>query len=146
MDEVHEILEDCPELAASGLKIQKHGSDDLMNLLEITLTGNESRAAGIQILNRACYVPSLIDHVPLVRRSVEVRQQILEDLFGWQLLSVDEDALQNHENKRAYLRDLLGLDEEKDRNEAVEGEEREEPPKASPTRKHTRGSSNRKTE
>lgn len=90
------------------------GSDDLMNLMEITLTGDDGRSAGIQILNKACYVPSLIDHTPLVRRTVELRQQILEELFGWQLLPVDEDMLQNHENKREFLRDLLGLDDEEE--------------------------------
>jgi hypothetical protein len=57
-----------------------------MNLFEITCS-----EFAVQIMNKRCYIPPIIDSEPMVRRTVELRQQILEDLFGMQLLTIDEE-------------------------------------------------------
>ena len=48
-----------------------------------------------------------IIEVPLalkgVKRSVEVRNQILEDLFDWDILMIDEEDFMKSENKDEYI-------------------------------------------
>lgn len=92
-------LELIPEIK-EGNEITQNTTDDLMTLMEISLTpkshqdvhdDEELPIVGVQIINDACYVPNLGDmNEPLIRRTVELKEQILEDLFGWEILKVDQ--------------------------------------------------------
>ena len=75
-----------------------------MNLIEVTVRPNHKMdqtnlshddaepLLGVQVMNRHCYIPSLVENEPMLRRSAEVRADILGDLFGWDLLLIDEDG------------------------------------------------------
>ena len=64
---------------------------------------------GFHVLNQYCYVPSLIESAPQVRRTAEIKHQILEDLFGWQLATIEEHQFIENEDQKQYIRELLGL-------------------------------------
>ena len=109
VDTVHQILQNLLD----GLSISKNSSDTLLNVLELTLATTDSEAPpiGVQILNKSCYIPPIIDSEPQVRRSVEMKQHILEDLFGWQLLILDEAEFTAQDDKVSFLRSLLGIEQ-----------------------------------
>ena len=125
VDAISDILMELPEFKDQGIQVDKNISDTLLTLLEITLTSSNPEAppVGIQILNKHCYTPSIIELEPQVRRSIDLKQQILEDLFGWQLLTIDEDLFNNQQDKTTFLKTLMGVEE--NTNEAVNKEERE---------------------
>ena len=76
-----------------------------MNLLDFTVIDEKNEnLIGIQIMNKNCYVPSLIGDEPLVRRSLELRHQIMEDMFGFTIVLIDPDQ----ENKLEYLTEVIG--------------------------------------
>lgn len=65
-------------------------------------------------MNPHCYLPSLIEQEPAVRRTVEMKVQIMEDLFGWSILQLDQDFFIEQgtkDKKTVYLCDLIGLSE-----------------------------------
>ena len=75
IDEVFEIVSTNKAFTA-----QKNVSDELMNLVNVVCQVNEE-VIGIQLLNQHCYLPPLIDDERMVKRTVELKHQILEDLF-----------------------------------------------------------------
>ena len=103
-------------------EITKNATDDLMNLIEVTVQPNHQidqadlldddgePLLGVQVMNRHCYIPSLVENEPMLRRSVELRARILQDLFGWDLLMIDEDGYRAQGDKEAklnYLRERM---------------------------------------
>ena len=122
VDAISDILMELPEFKDQGIQVDKNISDTLLTLLEISLTSSDPEAApvGIQILNKHCYTPSLIEHEPQVRRSIELKQQILEDLFGWQLLAIDEDLFNDQQDKKQFLKTLMGVEENEHKTEIKE--------------------------
>jgi len=92
----------------------------LLNFVEICLkpkvqeSDDDLVMMGIKLMNSHCYVPSLISEEPQVKRSVEITSTILEDLFDWEILEVDEShflSLPSMDEKREYIRQLLEIDE-----------------------------------
>jgi hypothetical protein len=84
--------------------------DEFLNLMEVVckieVEGVEEEACllGVSMLNKTCYVPTLADPgEKVVKRSVEVRNQILEDLFDWDILMIDEEDFMKSENKDEYI-------------------------------------------
>ena len=60
-----------------------------MNLVDVACTIDQD-LYGVLLMNRHCYIHTLVDSEPIVKRSVDIKQDILEGLFGWKLLIVDE--------------------------------------------------------
>jgi hypothetical protein len=60
-----------------------------MNLIEIACSTADGMLFGVIFLNPHCYVPDLGGEEPLIRRSVELKIQILTEMFGWSLLAID---------------------------------------------------------
>ena len=90
-----EIIRSIPELAHN--EVITNASDDFMNLIEITIRSkeedteaDEAQSLGIQIMNKHCYIPSLINDEPMVRRSVELAETIVEHLFDCELVQLDQ--------------------------------------------------------
>ena len=78
-------------------EVNAHLSDDFMNLVEVAAAqsaGSDLHLFGILLMNRHCYLATPFadpsDDSQLLRRSVELKQDILSSLFGWQLLVLDE--------------------------------------------------------
>ena len=66
-------------------------SDDFMNLVEVAASLPDKTLIGITFLHDNCYVPCLAgDPEPLLRRSVELKLEILTEILGWQLLVIDQ--------------------------------------------------------
>jgi hypothetical protein len=82
-------------------------SDDFMNLVEVAASLPDKSLIGITFLNKHCYVPCLAgESEPLLRRSIELKFEILTEIFGWQLLVVDESefmALKDSEAKQKFI-------------------------------------------
>ena len=72
-------------------------SDDFMNLIEVACSfPNQEMLFGVSLMNDHCYVPDLSSSSnevlePLVKRSVELKIQILTELLGWNLIVLDEN-------------------------------------------------------
>jgi len=59
-------------------------SDDFMNLVEVAASLPDKSLIGITFLNNHCYVPCLAgESEPLLRRSIELKLEILTEIFGW---------------------------------------------------------------
>ena len=83
-------------------EVNAHLSDDFMNLIDVaaarTLGGSAGNTDldlfGILLMNRHCYLATPFadpsDDTQLLRRTVELKQDILSTLFGWSLLVLDE--------------------------------------------------------
>ena len=78
-------------------EVNAHLSDDFMNLVEVAAAqtaGSDLNLFGILLMNRHCYlVTPFADHCDdsqILRRTVELKQDILSSLFGWQLLVLDQ--------------------------------------------------------
>ena len=54
-----------------------------MNLVEIAASLPNKTLFGITFLNPSCFVPCLSGGEPLIRRSVELKIEILTEIFGW---------------------------------------------------------------
>jgi len=55
-----------------------------MNLVEVAASLPDKSLIGITFLNKHCYVPCLAGETePLIRRSVELKLEILTEIFGW---------------------------------------------------------------
>lgn len=93
-----------------------------MNLLDVAAAdsrGTDLSLFGILLMNRHCYLatpfadPSTSDEdVHLLRRTVELKQDILTTLFGWSILVLDEaDFLKQptYEDRRKYVIERMGL-------------------------------------
>ena len=44
-------------------------------------------------MNKHCYIQSVNDKDIILKRSVELKHEILETLFGWKLHLIDEDEV-----------------------------------------------------
>ena len=108
--------------------------DDFLNVFEIACSiqgkkegaqGEKDVALGVVFLNKHCFVhdlkPSKLEHGPtLLRRSVEVRLQILEEILGWKLLVIDEaeymelfkQGKSKKKEREEYVLSRLQFDEE----------------------------------
>ena len=85
-------------------------SDDMMNLVDIACRGSDGSLFGVLFLNPHCYVPDLAGGKEnYLRRSVELKIQILTEVFGWTLLAVDQADFQKMTNadRETYLLERL---------------------------------------
>lgn len=42
-------------------------------------------------MNRHCYINTIIEDEPIIKRSVDLKKDILEELFGWNIVMIDEE-------------------------------------------------------
>jgi len=101
--------------------VNAHLSDDFMNLVEVAAaapsTGSEDlHLFGLLLMNRHCYLATPFadpsDDSQQLRRSVELKQDILSSLFGWQLLVLDEAdylAQPTYEERKRYVIERMGI-------------------------------------
>lgn len=105
-----------------GTDLQENPRDDLLNLIDFAIMSKKEKViTGIQVMNSHCYVPNLAGDEPIIRRSIEIRHQIMEEGMGWRIVPVDGDYFAAQQDKHGYLKDLLklspavGLEEIKER-------------------------------
>ena len=70
-------------------EVNQNISDDVINLIEVACK-EKDELFGILLMNKHCYIQSMIDNEPLLKRSVELKHDILQQLFGWTLLIIDQ--------------------------------------------------------
>ncbi|CDW77722.1 UNKNOWN [Stylonychia lemnae] len=99
-------------------EVTQNLSDDLMNLINIACVpqqalGEEQQLVGIILINKNSFISTIIDDQPIIRRTVDLKQDILVDLFGWNLMFIDESDLlgKTQEEKQAYIFDKMGIKE-----------------------------------
>lgn len=103
-------------------EVNAHLSDDFMNLIDVAAAqskGQEMNLFGILLMNKHCYLATPFadsqtsdNDANLLRRTVELKQDILTTLFGWSLLVLDEaDFLKQstYEDRRKYVIERMGL-------------------------------------
>ena len=79
-----------PKIIGADVEVLNESlSDDFMNLVEISASLPDKTLFGVTFLNPSCFVPCLSGGEPLIRRSVELKIEILTEIFGWQLLVID---------------------------------------------------------
>lgn len=77
-------------------------SDDIMNLIDVAAALKSSKAneppelIAVLLMNKHCYIQNPFaqkgtnaDDQMLLKRSVEIKQEILEVLFGWVVEHID---------------------------------------------------------
>jgi len=72
---------------------------------------------GVMIMNEHCYIRSPFaaeggeEEEMIVRRTVEIKKQVLEDMFGWNLMVVDEGDYKasgtSYEERKKYIMKLI---------------------------------------
>ena len=62
------------------------------------------------MLNKHCYLPPLVDNEPLVKRTVELKHQILEELFQWTIVTIDQDDFLASSDKEKYINDRIVIE------------------------------------
>ena len=78
-----EAIDALQEVLSAKFEVDSKFCDELLNMMEIVCKIDDE-ILGVSLLNKHCYVPSLSDpEEQVVKRSIEVRNQILEELFGW---------------------------------------------------------------
>ena len=99
-------------------------SDDYMNIIEVACAAKPKGSSseeqpsmiGVSFLNKHCLITDLAgnplteDQEPLLKRSYELKLEILQNLLGWQLLIVDEEEftrLGSKAEKEGYIMDRL---------------------------------------
>ena len=101
-------------------EVNAHLSDDFMNLVEVAAAAAPStddlHLFGLLLMNRHCYLATPFadpsEDSQQLRRSVELKQDILSGLFGWQLLVLDEAdylAQPTYEERKRYVIERMGL-------------------------------------
>ena len=107
-------------------------NDEFLNSIEVALSvrqqsqdsteeGLRSKAIGITLLNKHCFIADLkpLKGEPhLLRRSHELKLEILQEVLGWQLLVIDEQEYmdlfnqgkQKKEEREAYIMDRIQFD------------------------------------
>jgi len=88
-------------------------SDDFMNLVEVACSNPADETLfGVTFLNPHCYVPDLAaskdDKEPLVKRSVELKLQIMTDMLGWALIVIDQDDFEKLGSQKKREEYLIG--------------------------------------
>jgi len=98
-------------------EVNAHLSDDFMNLIDVAAARTSGGADsldlfGLLLMNRHCYLATpFAEDAQLLRRTVELKQDILSTLFGWSLLVLDEaDFMKQptYEDRKAYVIQRMG--------------------------------------
>ena len=90
--------------------MQQPLSDDFMNMVEVVACLNQDQLVGITFLNPHCFIPG---EEGQLKRSFELKIEILTELLGWNLLVVDQQEfmeLKSIEDREAYISERLKLD------------------------------------
>ncbi len=58
-------------------------SDDFMNLVEVVASLPDKSLFGVTFLNPHCYVPFKQGEEPLLKRSCELKVELLTEILGW---------------------------------------------------------------
>lgn len=98
--------------------------DDILNLIEVSCVDVNNPDSRIMVLfkNTTCELPDLYESGQQVRRSFEIKQQILEAVTGSQVLVIDEQAFAESDDKEGFLLESLGMvmaEESETRNDQV---------------------------
>lgn len=122
------IKNNLPKIVKSEVEVLKDPlSDDFMNLVEVAASLPDQTLFGITFLNPHCFLPSKEGEEPLLRRSVEVKIEILTEVLGWQLLVIDQNEFLASEDKEKFILDKIEIgpmDQQqppKDKSEASKG-------------------------
>eukprot|EP00347_Sterkiella_histriomuscorum_P005947 403354650 len=81
-------------------EIKLNLSDDLMTLINIACVSGSKKLnnkpedielTGFLVMNKHCYINTLAEDEPILKRSVDLKKDILEGLFGWNIILIDEE-------------------------------------------------------
>lgn len=87
-------------------------SDDFMSLVDVAAADGEQMVA-LLLMNKHCYIRNA-EGEQVVKRSVELKTELLEESFDWRVLVLDQEqflALKSFEEKASFVRERLGLTE-----------------------------------
>jgi hypothetical protein len=78
------IKNNLPKLVGAQVEVlQDPLSDDFMNLVEVAASFPDQSLFGITFLNPHCYVPFKQGEEPLLKRSCELKVELLTEILGW---------------------------------------------------------------
>jgi hypothetical protein len=101
-------------ISSSEATVSQNVSDDLMNLIEVAVSDNQGNLFGVLFANKHSRSVPGSDGKLQDRRSFAVKVKILEQVFGWEVLVLDEKEFNSlaadKTVRQQYILDLMGRD------------------------------------